>query len=124
MGQLILASFKVSSRWWDGIWGGGHTIDTDPSKQGWRASLSAKGSSTLVVGRPGQRGCASVQQLSDGRVDVALYEDATPDDVVKGLAMRRGDPARVELLGDPIYMQLAMIPGWGLAILERLAELV
>jgi hypothetical protein len=123
MSLRIPAQFTSSPRWWDGLWGGGHTADTDPSRQGWRAALAAKGGSVLVIGRKGQAPCASVQRLSAGWVDVALYADAKPEDVARAMGLKRGDPARDAILGDPLYVQVRATPGWGLTVLDKLRAL-
>ena len=114
MDHFDASKFSVSDRWWDGIWGGGHTLATDPTHQGWRAALSHKDSKVLVIGRRTIRGCASVMRLSDGRLVVAVYDDATPEAISACVRERRPVP-----LADCI-LQVADIPGWGLAVLEKI----
>jgi len=114
--MVNLKDFASPNRWWGFIWGGGHTAATDPQNQGWRASLCVKGGSVLLVGRKGVKGCATVVQLSDNRIDVALYEESTPEEIATA-----STPDRVAL--DPVYIQLEMYPGWGLTLLEKLRAL-
>ena len=98
--------------WWD-LWGGGHTCDTDPTRQGWRALPSKKGSETLLVGKRGEAGCFSAQRLSDVDIDVALY-DEPPEEVLRYLHREPG------VWCDAAYVSIAMYPGWGLTALEHL----
>ena len=109
-----LNNFSVSDRWWEGLWGGGHTVDSDPTRQGWRAALSHKDSKVLVLGRRNIRGCASVMRMSDGRLDVSVYDDATPEEIAACVRERRRVP-----LADCV-LQTGPYPGWGLAVLEKI----
>lgn len=112
----MLNAFNTFSvpRWWEGLWGGGHTVATDPTHQGWRAALTAKGSKVLVIGRRGITGCASVMRLSDGRLDVSVYDDATPEEIAACVREWRPVP-----YADCIF-QTESYPGWGLAVLEKI----
>jgi hypothetical protein len=76
--------------------------------------LTAKGSKVLVIGRRTIRGCASVMRLSDGRLDVSVYDDATPEEIAT--AVREGRPVP---LAD-VTLQTEAYPGWGLAVLEKI----
>ena len=114
MDHFDASKFSVSDRWWDGIWGGGHTAETVPTRHGWRAALTAKGSKVLVIGRRTIRGCASVMRLSDGRLDVSVYDDATPEEIAACVRERRSVP-----LAD-VILQTEAYPGWGLAVLEKI----
>ena len=61
-----------------GMWGGGHTVATDPTKKGWRCRLlRGSKSGVRIVGRKGVEGCASFREMGDGTWDVAIY-DRTP----------------------------------------------
>lgn len=109
---MALKEFTSSSKWWDGMWGGGHTVGTDPTQHGWKACLSKPDSHVLVVGIPGKAGCFSVVQLSDQKADVAVYDSLTPSDLVKllstGTAYADG------------YITIDLTPGWFLGIVGKL----
>jgi hypothetical protein len=106
---VAVIEFKFSNRWWDGLWGGSHTAATDPTKRGWRAAPVGK---VLVVGRRGVPGCFSVMQLSDGRLDVAVYDEATPESIAAGL---RGGVA-VDVDG---LWTANPTPGWALPFIAE-----
>jgi hypothetical protein len=106
-------AFTTSNRWWSFMWGNGHTPQTDPTRQGWRAKSLSKGSRTLLVGKPGVPGCFSAVPLG-GVVDVALYEE-TPEKVRAHLMKEEGAS-----YCDPTYHQVADISGWGLEALRLL----
>ena len=105
MNNNLFNLFTFADRWWDQIWGNGHTLQTDPTKRGWRARLLKEGSKTLLVGRPGKEGCFSVEQWPDGILDVAIYYD-TPKYVKEALLEGVGLDAK--------YKQTKDICGWGL----------
>lgn len=114
------SSFTLPNRWWDGLWGGGHTRETDPVTNGWRAVLSKKGGSVLIIGRRGQKGCASVMQLLGGRVmDVCVYAGITPEEAARAVNLPYGDAGR-EILLDPVILRLEPISGWGLYVLDAI----
>lgn len=75
----------------------------------------------MIIGRPGTPGTASVMQLSGEQLDVAIYGDVAPEAVAKAMGLERGDPERA-ILGDPIYVQVFNVPGWGLEVLELIKE--
>jgi hypothetical protein len=63
--MCALKEFTTSSNWWAGpvsIWGGGHTQETDPTKQGWKAKKATPRFSEdkCIVGQSGVPGCALV----------------------------------------------------------------
>jgi hypothetical protein len=109
---MALKEFSVSNRWWDDLFGGGHTVATDPAKRGWRAALAAPGSGVLVVGRRGVAGCMSVMQLSGGRLDVAVYDDVTPESLAAS--------ARTRCPAADVIRQVEAIPGWSLPFIEMI----
>lgn len=114
MSTFNASKFTTSFRWWDGLWGGGHTPASDPTRQGWRATPAHKGSAVLIIGRRATRGCASVMQLPDGRLDVAGYDDSTPEEIAA--CVREGRPVPI---ADVTY-QTRDYPGWGLSVLEKI----
>lgn len=111
-----LKEFSVGP-WWlnTPIWGGGWEVGKDPISQGWRKLRMHSGSDEFVlVGIPNQKGCFSARVMGDGKIDVALYDDCTPQEVLKG------DSTFL----DPVYMLVEPISGWGLEVLEKLKVLV
>tara|TARA_R110000751_G_scaffold290496_1_gene397163 strand:+ start:3712 stop:4143 length:432 start_codon:yes stop_codon:yes gene_type:complete len=93
------------------FWGGGHTAETDPSRNGWRARATGQ---VVIVGQPGVAGCATAMWLSDGRIDVAL-RDETPKEVYDALQENR-------LLGDTMYHQFPDVSGVGLRIINQIND--
>lgn len=106
---MALKEFRISFRWWDDWAGGGHTIQTDPTNRGWRCALLTKGSDVAVLGRRGVPGCFTVQKLS-GVLDVAVYDELCPEDLVK-----RIPPADA-------YKQVPAIPGWALGLIQEMEK--
>lgn len=107
-----LNEFTSTTRWWTHLWGGGHTIETDPTRRGWRAFPAGKADAVLV-GRFGVPGCFSAVPLSEGRLDVAFYDEA-PEEV-----------ARLWKVGehpDCDYLEVQDCPGWALVAIQKLAE--
>lgn len=110
------SEFTLDSRWWLSlIWGGGFTHETDPTRQGWRAARVKKGSEILLIGRRGMAGCASV--LRGSALDVALYIE-TPEEVAA--CIKEGNGATL----DPIYVSVPETPGWGLAVIEKIRDVL
>lgn len=114
--QFKLNEFTVDSRWWNNPnhqWtGGGHTAETDPTKKGWRAVAFSKGSSFVLIGRKGVPGCFSARLMSDGRIDVAIYDEAVPETAVAALDAK-------ELYAD-VFRQVHGTPGWALEFIQEL----
>jgi hypothetical protein len=120
MAEFNLKEFTVQDRgWWNNPhndWrGGGHTIETDPVRQGWKAARAAPGSDTVIIGRKGVKGCISARLLT-GKIDIALYTNETPEEVAKAGNERH--------LFDPIYVGTQVYPGWGLAALAELQRIM
>lgn len=110
----MLNEFSVSTNWWSLlIWGGGHTLETDPTKKGWRCGLIRKGGENILVGRRGIPGCFSVARMGNNRLDVALYEE-TPEEVMAGFKTKTVWPE---------FITLDEIPGWGLKAVEEVAKM-
>ena len=110
----MLKEFTTSKMWWSlTIWGGNHTVQTDPTKHGWCCARPKASSSSdvVIVGRPGTPGCFSAVPLPYDRVDVAIYDD-TPEDVAK--ALLSATPL------DVFYKVLPMTPGWGLEAIAQI----
>jgi len=106
----MLRQFKASNRWWSFLWGNGHTLKTDPTKRGWRAAPSKKGSDVLIVGRRGVPGCFSVMCLSDC-LDVATYDELTPKELAQQLD---GGTAVADA-----YYQVSNVSGWALPFIKE-----
>lgn len=118
--KLWLREFTTTSRWWDGLWGSGHTLATDPTRQGWRAALSRKGGLALIIGQAGVPGCASVMQLG-GQLHVALYCDVTPEQVARAFRGELDADARAEVYGAAMYRTIPVqYPGWGLEVIQMI----
>lgn len=111
-----LKEFTISP-WWSTscLWGGGWEPGKDPASQGWRKRRLHPGNNEYVlVGIPNRKGCFSARVMGDGRLDVALYEEWTPQEVLEGLST----------LSDVIYMTVDHYPGWALTVREKLNELL
>lgn len=91
------------------MWGGGHTVQTDPTRQGWVKIVYARqGYSVIFVGRPGKPGCFTAVQASGNEIDVGLYEETFEE--VKALL-----DAKSRSLPDCPFKRYSDIPGWGLS---------
>lgn len=104
-----LKDFPMATRWWVDWRGGGHTTATDPGNRGWRAGRAAPGSDLVIIGRRGVKGCFSARLLSDGKVDVATYDEMTPEEVAVA-TKRYAD----------IFRIVEFVPGWGLQFVDEL----
>ena len=115
----MLKEWKAE-KWWNNpslaIWGGGHTVETDPTRKGWRAKPLGSGSDFVLVGRPGVEGCFSAQVVRafvpgvEAYIDLAIYLD-TPSLIAKDRPYR---------VANAIYHRIAACPGWGLRAIELL----
>jgi len=111
-----MMEFSISAKQsWEGTfpWGGGHTRETDPMGRGWR--LRAESTTLAVIGRPNMRGCISVRIMSNGELDVAMYDESTPNEVSG--CLREGK--RVE--ADAFYTAQST-PGWALPFLMEIEQ--
>lgn len=110
----MLSNFTVRNPLLDPslAWGGGHTVASDPMKEGWRIRAISPSSSGVLVGRRGIAGCFSAMPLSDGQLDVAIYLD-TPEEVSR--LFKEGS-------ADARYIKVACIPGWALHARDSLME--
>ena len=93
------------------MWGGNHTIETDPTKQGWRV---VKLQRAILVGKRNTKGCFSAICLGE-TIDIALYEE-DPQEVatyLKGIGFC-----------DPIFHQIGNYSGWGLTVLQLLRDMM
>jgi hypothetical protein len=98
-------------------WGNGHTVDTDPSKQGWRFRPVKGRPDLLMIGQPGQDGCATLRELQTfhGLVyDVAIYVEK-PGEVAQGMRDNRTD-------FDCRYVEIGTTAGFGLRVIREIAE--
>lgn len=105
----MVSKFKVDNRWWLDLFGGGHTVLTDPTRRGWRAKR-AGGPDTVLVGRPGKPGCFSAVPFGDNHIDVAIYDEA-PEEVAR---MWKNHECV-----DSEYQMVSLIPGWALVFVLR-----
>ena len=114
-----LKEFTTTTKWWLNphtlIWGGGHTVATDPTNQGWKARHAGKDPNVVLVGRPDVLGCFSARHVPASTlghkayIDLAYYDD-TPKDVAQ--AWKNNVPM------DAIYHKIDPIPGWGLEAIK------
>lgn len=106
-----LREFTVPA-WWtmSMMWGGGHTIATDPTKQGWRARRTVF-PDVVLVGRPGVVGCFSARPLSLGMLEVTIHHDQ-PE--VVDQAWRAGSYVEGDL------HVVSDAPGWALVVMRKL----
>jgi len=108
----MLKAFAVSFRQtWDASlpWGNGHTLETDPTKRGWR--LRAMSGQLAVIGRTGVPGCLSVVPF-DGQYDVAHYDELTPEEAWKRL--KAGS-----IVADA-YQRVGNHSGWALSLIQEI----
>lgn len=90
-------------------WGNGHTLETDPERQGWRCRLvKGRQDGILLIGQVGVSGCASLR-IVDGAYDVAVYDD-TPAKVAAYL--QGGEYC------DADFHDVSATPGFGLAVIR------
>jgi len=111
------SKFRVKQGQWALLtcWtGGGHTIDTDPTKRGWRLKPSIEG--FYILGNMSCSTCFSIQRMDNDILDVVTYEETTPRDIDKQL---RG--AKSGACYNPIFQKVRDIPGWALPLI-RFAE--
>ena len=94
------------------LWGYGHTADSYPPKNGWRARRAVKSLDVLLIGQPGVAGCATAVELEDGRIDVAIYYE-TPAELV---AIYKANKS----FGDARYVQFPNEKGVGLCVIAEI----
>jgi len=119
--SAALRQFTASPNWWSiNIWGGGHTLETDPTQRGWKAGRpkeTMQGNPLLIlVGRRGVKGCFSVLPCSEGKkLDVLIYDDETPEEIIAQWGRHE----------TPVYshaMLVDNIPGWGLDVIQDIEQ--
>jgi len=110
--STFLKQFKcVEDRQWMGVWGGGHTRETDPTMNGWKAKPVIKERpDVLMIGQPGKPVCATVIRLKD-RLDVAVYLE-TPKEIAEAFKGDRVPDAR--------FVPVADVSGFGLAVIREI----
>ena len=119
-------AFTVSNNLTDGsVWGGGHTVETDPTRKGWRcrhAWFTSGGLNMQLIGRPGVRGCATVVRaaVEDDGHWVKVF-DATPQEV---MATKSDFDAWMKLIQDRELWDatISPTPGFGLRVLQMIAQ--
>ena len=104
MGKL--KSFSANSSRLSGIWGGGHTAATDPTKRGW-ACRRVKGLDVWMVGQKGVAGCVSLVDLGTAW-DVAMYAE-TPAEALALIQSGTRPTAR--------YSGVPKLTGFGLRVI-------
>ena len=92
-------------------WGGGWTTETEPGLQGWRIRRHGR---VYVMGQAHVKGCASIMLMSGDSIDVALYDDLTPNEAAAALG--RGE----RLHGDSYFQHSYAKSGWGLYIIDKI----
>ena len=99
-------------------WGGGHTHETDPSRNGWRCRPVGD-NGVLLLAKKGDVVAASCRKMSDGW-DVGLYWNS-PSDVA---AYLRGETKFCSegYTIEATYRKVADVPGWGLEVIDLLRE--
>jgi hypothetical protein len=90
--------------------GSGHTLETDPTKKGWKIRSLYKGSEVWLIGRPGIQGCATAQYTVGGQIGIKLFPEATPLEVATGKTQMHAEYDMVR----------PDISGWALYILDKL----
>lgn len=109
---------------WSIVWGV-VTPETYPPNQGWRAKPNKEGSNTLLIGRPGKPGTASIQKMNRDllnptqvtHIDVALYVE-DPKTVNEHINVGKASHL------DPIYRELPVYGGWGKQVLAWIQEIL
>ncbi len=115
MGKL--KSFEANSSRLMGIWGGGHTVDTDPTKKGWRCRRIGMEKRTVwLVGQKGVKGCATLVDIGRGEWDAAIYAE---DPALIDLSLRQG---RVGPHHGAVYKTVPNVSGFGLKVIELIEE--
>lgn len=67
----------------ESFWGNGHTLETDPTKQGWRIRPYPGRENLWLMGRPGKPGSMTIRWVGTA-LDVAFYEEE-PKEVAKAI---------------------------------------
>ena len=93
-------------------WGGGHTLETDPTRRGWR--IRAVDADLAVVGRSGNPGCLSVRSSAEG-YDVAFYE-CTPLELANDLKR----PVGAREIFACAYRHVGNASGWALPFIQEI----
>ena len=107
----MLKSFTSGIKWWNGLWGNGHTVETDPAEWGWRVQQIH--GNVVLVGRPCREGCFSAIPWSNGQVNLAIYTD-TPEYMAEMLKVGSNPDAR--------FIDCPNVPGWGLKGIEEVVK--
>lgn len=106
-------AIKVSARMmWNATfpWGSGHTIETDPTKRGWR--MVAISEHLAVIGQKGVPGCISVMPLGRNELDVAIYDELKPEELDRQL--------REGTVYADLFRQTTIHSGWALQFIEEI----
>lgn len=115
-----LKEFTVSIQSiWSGSspFGGGHTVETDPTKRGWR--LVAVSDELAVIGRKGKPGCFGIRTMSGGdrgKYLIGLYEEEKPEELTELLKEGKTPPPN-------FYATVDAVSGWILDPIDDLERL-
>ena len=101
------------------FWGGGHTAETDPVRNGWKAATTGPKGKCVIVGQRGVVGCATVMWCIGGEVDLSIaYYLEKPETIAQ--AIKDGQPM---WQFDPAYDTSHDYPGVGLTIIQKIRAL-
>jgi len=114
--KLTGGNFTTNIKWFMDWAGNGHTRETDPVNNGWKVKAVAGRTDDLVIlGRivDGKqvKGCASILPMGD-ILDVAIYDDLTPKEILAVWAAGQGY--------DCPYYQIGPTCGWGLRVINQI----
>ncbi len=99
------------------FWGGGHTVETDPTRNGWKAATTSPEGRVVLVGQRGVAGCATIVAYPGGLLDVALYYEC-PEEIAKSLK----ETGRAGF--DAEYVQIPDVSGCGLRVISLIQSKV
>jgi hypothetical protein len=116
--QVQLKSFTAPP-WWRTtlLWGGGWSPGEDPGAKGWhKRRLDNSGlNQVVIVGIANTAGCFSANLRGDGRIDVTIFFNLSPEQVQEDYV--------AACLDNVFDMRLDEYPGWGLEVLETYKRL-
>jgi hypothetical protein len=106
------------------VWGGGHTRETDPTRNGWRfRALPGARAGVYLIGQAGKEGCATARLVGSDFTgwewDVGIYWE-TPEEV--SLYVTSPAPGPEGPFCDARFVQTADVPGWGLDVIREIED--
>lgn len=101
--------------WIKNVWG-----DTQPGPSGWEIKKVAGPTwrkDAYIIGKRGQKGCASVLEGSDRHLDVVIFFDHAPEEVAK-----KSVKEVFETYGKkgPVSFYPGNKPGWGHTVIREI----